>query len=61
MQSIVNMQMHAHQTKTSRLAADYWLAQGWANFSCGEPHLKKMLQPRAAHSHDKKGSLLGVE
>ena len=27
--------------------------QGWANFSYGGPHLKKMLQPRAAHSHYK--------
>ena len=26
MQSIVNIQIHTHQTKTSRLAADYWLA-----------------------------------
>ena len=26
MQSIVNIQMHTHQTKTSRLAAVYWLA-----------------------------------
>ena len=26
MQSIVNIQIHTHQTKTSRLAADYWQA-----------------------------------
>ena len=26
MQSIVNIQIHTHQTKTSRLAAVYWLA-----------------------------------
>ena len=26
MQSIVDIQIHTHQTKTSRLAADYWLA-----------------------------------
>ena len=29
--------------------------QGWANFLYGGPHLKKMLQPRAAHSHYKIG------
>ena len=28
MQSIVNIQIHTHQTKTSRLAVDYWLAPG---------------------------------
>ena len=26
MLSVVNIQIHTHQTKTSRLAADYWLA-----------------------------------
>ena len=26
MQSTVNIQIHTHQTKTSRLAAVYWLA-----------------------------------
>ena len=26
MQSIVNIQIHTHQTKTNRLAAVYWLA-----------------------------------
>ena len=31
------------------------LKQGWANFLYGGPHLKKMLQPRAAHSHYKIG------
>ena len=31
------------------------LVQGWANFSFGGPHLEKMLQPRAAHSHYKVG------
>ena len=31
------------------------LDQGWANFSYGGPHLKKMLHLRAAHSHYKIG------
>ena len=34
------------------------LTQGWANFSYGGPHLKKMLQPRAAHSHYKIGKFI---
>ena len=34
------------------------LAQGWANFLYGGPHLKKMLQPRAAHSHYKIGKFI---
>ena len=33
----------------------YSLTQGWANFLYGGPHLKKMLQPKAAHSHYKIG------
>jgi len=34
------------------------IAQGWANFLRGGPHLKKMLQPRAAHSHYKVGKFI---
>jgi len=34
------------------------IAQGWTNFLRGGPHFKKMLQPRAAHSHYKVGKFI---
>jgi len=36
----------------------YSVEQEWANFLRGGPHFKKMLQPRAAHSHYKVGKFI---
>ena len=52
-----NRALQIYQTRLPNSERDrnIALAQGWANFLYGGPHLKKMFQPRAANSHYKIG------
>ena len=62
--AVTNVQIHIFPFETrlcnfvnQQFLNEMWktLNQGWANFLYSGPHLKKMLQPRAAHSHYKIG------